>query len=92
MTDLISLIAVLPLLAATVYAQRRLPVHAPSAQAWGLRLLLAAVGLGMGVLMADRARYAGAPEPWLAFLLGFGMAHLPAAVILFVKHRRGEYG
>ncbi len=78
---------VLLLLAA--YAQYSIPAHTVAGRVTLTRLLLAAIGVAFGFVMA-----LGYPqEPalgLLAFLVGFGMVHFPAALILFFKHYRGE--
>jgi hypothetical protein len=74
------------------YVQVRLSVHTESAgQAAATRLLLAATGAGLGYLGAWMYQPLGGIAPWLAFFIGFGIAHVPAAFILFIKRRRGEY-
>ncbi|RFA31067.1 hypothetical protein CAI21_02530 [Alkalilimnicola ehrlichii] len=79
-------------LIAFVYVQVRLPVHAATrAQATATRLLLAATGVGLGLIGAWMYQGVGGIVPWLAFLVGFGVAHVPAAFILFIKRERGEY-
>lgn len=80
-------------LAATAYVQFRLPVHTRHEGAtWFLRALLAGVGALAGYLgMLWRVDHSIAMR-WAAFLLGFGVAHVPAFFVLYIKRRRGEYG
>ena len=61
---------------------------AAAGQLWTARTVLATVGIACGYVAAafyrdDLARLA-------AFLIGFGVVHLPASVILLVKGLRGE--
>lgn len=83
-------IATLLLLTLAGYAHLRLAAHTASARNVAVtRAVLIAVGVGLGW---TAARYfpGDYPAPVLAFLAGVGLAHVPAAVILFVKGRRGE--
>jgi hypothetical protein len=87
-TSLLALTAAI-LLTAAGYAQYRIPFHtATRGRALLTSAVLALVGLAFGyVSMA----YAHTPaQALLAFLAGFGLVHLPAAVILFLKRARGE--
>jgi hypothetical protein len=71
-----------------VYAQAHIPdFTAGTAKAMLTRSLLAGVGFALGFLGASAYptdRVAGL----LAFIIGFGIAHFPAAVILFLKGQR----
>ena len=83
-----------PMLAATAYVHHRLPVHTRyhSGATWFLRLLLLGVGMlagYLGMLWSADATFA---MRWASFLFGFGVVHVPAFVILYVKRQRGEYG
>ncbi len=82
----VAIVALLPI----YYVQRRLPVHARG-QAIAPRLLLLAVGVGLGYVGALTYREVGGIAPWLAFFIGLGVAHLPAVFILLIKRERGEY-
>lgn len=77
-------------LALAAYAHFALPAHtAGPRKVLFTRLLLAGIGVALGLVWA--AAYAGDPPlALLAFLVGFGMVHFPAALILFFKHYRGE--
>ena len=72
-----------------IYAQRRIPQFtAGTAMPALTRVLLAVVGLAVGYLAVtaypnDRA------AALLAFVVGFGVVHVPAALILFFKGQRG---
>ena len=72
------------------YAQHRLGVCAVAWRAALLRTVLACVGMAWGSLTAGTMAPGGPVA--LAFLAGFGIVHLPAAVILFVteQHERGS--
>lgn len=77
------------LLAAALYAQHRVAFHTAGAGRVLLtRAVLAIVGMLLGAVAAglapDRASAA------IAFAQGFGLAHVPAALILFLKRARHE--
>lgn len=56
-------------------------------QTLALRLFLAIIGIGVGLI----AVYTIAePAPVLPFLIGFGLVHLPPALVLILKRMRGE--
>ena len=56
-------------------------------QTLALRLLLALIGIGVGIM----AVYTSVePAPVLPFLTGFGLVHLPPALVLILKRMRGE--
>ena len=77
------------LLALAAYAQYAIPAHTRAGKVGLTRALLGAIGVGLGFVMA--LGYPGEPAlALLAFLVGFGMVHFPAALILFFKHYRGE--
>jgi hypothetical protein len=77
------------LLALAAYAQYAIPAHTRAGRVALTRVLLAAIGVAFGFVMA--LGYPGEPAlGLLAFLAGFGMVHFPAALILFFKHYRGE--
>jgi hypothetical protein len=89
MTTALALLA-LALLVAAVYAQWRLPrfeaTHSGTLLARGILIL---IGVAFGFVSA--AYYAGPRYPAaLVFLSGFGLVHLPAAIILVLKRERGE--
>ena len=56
-------------------------------QTLGLRFFLAVLGTGVGIMAA---RIIVQPTPVLAFLAGFGLVHLPPALVLMLKRMRGE--
>lgn len=75
-------------LAAAVYTHTHLSafVRGTSRTLW-LRLFLATLGIAIGLgLMA----VPGDDSPVLAFCLGFGLAHVPPALVLMLKGLRGE--
>jgi hypothetical protein len=77
------------LLALAAYAQYAIPAHTRAGRVVFTRALLAVIGAAFGFVMA--LGYPGEPAlALLAFLVGFGMVHFPAALILFFKHYRGE--
>jgi hypothetical protein len=71
------------------YAQYRVRFHTASpGRALLTRAILAVVGIAFGWLSAG---YADSPvNAGLAFLCGFGVVHVPAAFILFLKRARAE--
>lgn len=76
-------------LAATAYVHVHLPLFtATAAKLTAARLILIAVGIGCGYVGAQMYRTPVASV--LAFLIGFGVVHLPATAILFLKGQRGE--
>lgn len=76
------------LVAVAAYAQYRIGFHtATRARAALTRVVLALVGVGLGYVAAA---YALGGSSVAAFLSGFGLVHLPAAMILFAKRMRGE--
>jgi L-asparagine transporter-like permease len=91
MSVVYSLILTAAVLGAAVYAQRRIPFHTTSAShAWIARLILLIVGIAFGIAMVTA--YSNA-QGWLAviaFLAGFGLVHVPAAAILFLKQQRAR--
>lgn len=83
------LLACLALLPAA-YAHYRLPEYSEGRAAlWATRIFLVMLGLGLGWATSERyfSMISGWPNLWL-FLTGFGLAHIPAAAVLFLKHLR----
>lgn len=74
-------------LAAAVYTQVRLPSLAASRnQAWVARAILALVGLGFGWAALIRTGQGANPAMQaMIFLAAFGLVHVPAAIILWLK-------
>lgn len=75
--------------ATTVYAQYQVTRYtAGDRKVMLTRAVLIAVGCALGYLSA-----ASFPDDsilaLLAFVIGFGTVHVPAAFILFIKHERG---
>ena len=56
-------------------------------QTLGLRLFLALLGIGVGIMAVEMI---APPAPVLPFLVGFGLVHLPPALVLMLKRMRGE--
>ena len=74
----------------TAYAQYRIPFHTRGrANQRVLRVVLALAGLGVGIVAATGYIQVSLVQGVLSFVAGFGMAHLPAAGILFIKRLRG---
>lgn len=81
------------LLAVAAYAHLRLGYHtATQRQALVARAALLLVGLGLGWTAATLwIPAASSAAKTVAFLSAFGIVHVPAAVVLFIKRRRGVY-
>jgi hypothetical protein len=77
------------LVATAGYAQLEIPHHtAGNRKILLTRSLLIVTGIAFGYVSA--ATYAGDPLlALLVFLIAFGVAHTPAALILLIKHQRG---
>jgi hypothetical protein len=77
-------------LSLAAYAQARLPAHTAGAEkiAW-TRGILIVVGIGVGYVGAHMYGRPFGPQAALAFVIGFGLAHVPAAAILFLKRHSG---
>lgn len=79
----------LALLFAPVYAHYRLGSLAPtSRQRWFMHCLLVLLGLGFGWAVSTTYMTVEEGAVPVAFLMGFGLAHLPPAVVLWLKHHR----
>jgi hypothetical protein len=80
---------------AAAYAQWRIPFHTANARhALIARLVLLTVGIAFGLVLATTYTdtYVGRQD-WLfliVFLAGFGVVHVPAAAILFLKRQRDK--
>lgn len=71
------------------YAQHRLAFHTASmTQLWLGRLMLAGVGLAFGWAMTGLYMDVAEGGAVIAFVVSFGIAHLPAAIILWLKRQR----
>lgn len=87
-TTLLALAAAL-LLAVAIYAQRQIGNFTKgAARIAATRVILGAVGIAFGLVSAGKVE--GALSETLVFLMGFGLVHVPAAFILFIKRRRGS--
>jgi hypothetical protein len=72
------------------YAQLHVPRYTATRQGILLtRAVLLVMGIAFGYVSAQT--YAGDRSlALLAFLIGFGAVHVPAAIILLIKHARGS--
>jgi membrane glycosyltransferase len=78
-------------LVAAVYAQYRLPFHTTTrGHLWISRTVLLVLGLLFGWVMSQRYAVEGFLQ-LLVFLSAFGIVHVPAAAILFIKRQRHEW-
>ncbi len=79
------------LLAVAGYAHYRIAAHTGSSGKRALaHAVLIAAGIGFGYMSADRVETADGMATLLGFLSGFGMVHVPAAMILLYRQRRGK--
>lgn len=89
MEILLQVVLALLLLTAAGYVQVQVPVFTKgSTRIMVTRTILVLVGIGFGLTAA--AYVIGGLTQVLIFLIGFGLVHVPAAIILFVKGKRGE--
>jgi hypothetical protein len=85
-----AILATAALVAAAIYAQYRIPAHTSGTAKIALtRLLLIVIGVAFGYVLEQTYADARGLPPVLVFLAGFGLVHLPAAIILFIKRARG---
>ncbi|MEX0959325.1 MAG: hypothetical protein WDZ63_08550 [Burkholderiales bacterium] len=79
------------LLAAAAYTHLRIPRHTKgTVNRAVLRGILIAVGIAFGYVTTTYYTPADGVRTLLAFLSAFGLVHVPAAAILFLKRQRGE--
>lgn len=87
--EIFGLLAALVCIAVAAYAQLKIPAFTDSVgKTVFIRLLLIIVGAAFGIVSS--LYVTGTPQKLFSFFTSFGMVHMPAAVILFVKERRGE--
>lgn len=80
-------IAAIVLCAVAVFAQWRVgDFTATPARAWLTRSFLAMLGVGVGIVFMRFAQQDSVA--W--FLVGFGLVHVPPAIVLVLKGLRGE--
>ena len=80
----------LALLAVAAFAQWTIPQFTRGTRnAWALRLLLIVLGLAVGYTLV-RVNGATADSVLPLFLLGFGLVHVPPAIVLLLKRWRKE--
>lgn len=84
--QILLLVVTILTLAAAVEAHRRLPRHTGSSrQLRNARIVLIATGVAFGWVMARIYGAVTELNVVLIFLSGFGLIHVPAAAILFLK-------
>jgi hypothetical protein len=89
MATLIQVILALLLMTAALYVQKQVPVFTKGrTKIMVTRTILVLVGTAFGLTGAGYV-YGHLPQ-LLVFLIGFGMVHMPAAIVLFIKGKRGE--
>jgi uncharacterized membrane protein YjdF len=82
------LLLTLVTLAAAVYAHYRIPQHTSSARdRWFVHILLVVLGLALAWVNVQRYPISGLTQI-LVFASSFGVAHIPAAGILFIKNQQ----
>ena len=77
------------LMATAAYAQYRIRFHTIASRTAMLRGVLALIGIIFGYV-TTAASGANGLTALFAFLAGFGIVHVPAAIILFFKSLRRE--
>jgi hypothetical protein len=78
------------LLALAAFAQWTIPQFTRDTRnAWALRALLALLGVVVGFTLM-RVNDAAGSAALALFLLGFGLVHVPPALVLLLKRWRGE--
>ena len=85
----IMFVAAVVLVTIAAYAQYRIRFHTVSSRVAVLRVVLALIGIAFGYVTTAASGATGATALF-AFLAGFGVVHLPAAIILVLKHLRHE--
>jgi hypothetical protein len=85
----LQVILALLLIAAAVYVHKQIPVFTKGrTNRIVARTILIAVGIAFG--LTGTGYVTGQLSPVLTFLIGFGLVHMPAAIVLFIKGKRGE--
>jgi hypothetical protein len=75
-------------LSAAVYAHYRVPYHTSSVRdRWFIHIFLAVLGLLFAWVNVQRFPINGMTA-FLVFLSSFGVVHIPAAAILFIKRQQ----
>lgn len=89
----VAIVLAILFIAMTVYVHIRLPIHTRHSAATPLlRILLIGVGV-LGVYLG--AAWTVGESSVLraaAMVCGFGVVHVPAFFVLYIKRQRGEYG
>lgn len=93
MREVVAILFAILLIATTVYVHYRLPIHTQHSKATHLvQALLIGVGaLGVYLGAAWTVGESGLLRA-AAMVCGFGVAHVPAFFVLYIKRLRGEYG
>jgi hypothetical protein len=89
MTAAYLFIAATILMAIAGYAQYLIGVHTVARRVALTRAILALIAAVFGYTAAVSSGAKGLTA-LLAFLVGFGVVHVPAAIVLFFKHMRHE--
>lgn len=88
MQILVMLLMTVGTLAAAAHAHYRIPYHTSSARdRWFVHALLAIIGLAFPWVISQQYPVGGLLEA-LVFLSSFGVVHIPAAGILFIKRQQ----
>lgn len=85
----IGIVLAIATFAATAYVHRKISAFTNSrSKASFTRVLLIVVGAAFGAVSSMYV--IGSLQKVITFLAAFGMVHVPAAIILMIKARRGE--
>ena len=82
-------VAAVVLVTIAAYAQYRIRFHTIASRVTLLRAFLALIGIAFGYVTTAATGATGATALF-AFLAGFGVVHVPAAIILVLKQLRHE--
>ena len=82
-------VAAVVLVTIAAYAQYRIRFHTIASRVTLLRAFLALIGIAFGYVTTAASGATGATALF-AFLAGFGVVHVPAAIILVLKQLRHE--
>jgi hypothetical protein len=89
MDILISAIVVIATLLAVAYTRWKIPVFTDSKRkVFLIQTILIAVGVAFGIVVSLSTTQT--MQKIILFIAAFGMVHVPAAIILLVKEKRGE--
>jgi uncharacterized protein YacL len=89
MDVLIGVALVIAALAAVAYTRRKIPAFTDSQRKASLtQMILAVVGIAFGITASFYVTQT--LQKIIFFIAAFGIVHVPAAIILLIKEKRGE--